>query len=220
MTSDDRGNADLQAKAVITRLEALVDLWPGFQERLRGGSGEMHLALRGPLGRPEDLRGPVTLIGRGGIFTVENVDELYASHPFKELSARLMLEGGGQVRFERIRMVGPKANIDARGLVSADGRVHIRGKGWFPEAFTKKLVRPRFLWPVAKLVGFRRLKSDFEIEGTLREARLDVGITDSLLWKLAIRKRVPKPLRRIATGDVPLWFADANRRAVASASRK
>ncbi len=215
VTSDDRGNADLQAKAVVTRLEALVDLWPGFKDRLRGGSGEMHLALKGPLGRPRDLRGPVTLIGRGGSFTVENVDELYASHPFEELSARLLLEGAGQVRFQEIRMRGPKANLDGRGLITGKGQVDIRGKGWFAEGFTKKLFKPRILWPVAKLVGFRRLKSDFKIRGTLREARLDAGITDGLLWKLAIRKRVPEPLRRIATGDVPLWSADNKSRVAA-----
>lgn len=211
VTADDRGQADIRMTAKVSKLETLVDLWPGFSDRLRGGSGELSLALQGPLKKPRDLAGPVQITGRGGSFTVENVDELYAEHPFEELSTRLMLQRGGQVRIDEIKMRGPKANVDGKGVVTSDGRVDIRGKGWFAEGFTKKLVKPKILWPIAKLVGLKRIKSNYKIQGTLRQAKLDMSITDTLLWKLAIKKKVPEPLRRIAMGDVPLWSANDNR---------
>lgn len=205
VSSDDRGIAKLQARANIEKLEALVDLWPGFKDRLRGGRGEMTLALQGPLHRPRQLAGDVFIAGRDGKLTVENVDELYAVQPFEELSLDLKLHSDGSVDIDSARMRGPRANLDGKGKVRANGKLHVEGEGWFTEAYTKKLVKPKILWPIAKLVGYRRIKSHYELDGTLREARLDLGITDSLLWKLAIKKRVPEPLRKIATGDAPVW---------------
>lgn len=209
VVAQDGGSARIDARAEITRLDDLVDLWPGFKDRLRGGRGELTLALSGPLRRPRDLAGPVTLIGRNGTLTVAGVDELYAEQPFDELSTRLTLQSGGAVRLEQVRMRGPKANLDGQGLVTVDGRVRGEGKGWFTEQFTKKLVKPRILWPIAKLVGYRRLKSDFKVDGTMADARLHLGITRSLAWKLAIKKKVPEPLRKIALGEAPLWSGEA-----------
>lgn len=208
VSSNDRGIAKLQARANIEKLESLVDLWPGFKDRLRGGRGEMTLDLHGPLRKPRQLAGDVFIAGRDGALTVENVDELYAVQPFEELSMDLDLHSDGSVSIASAKMRGPKANLDGKGKVQANGKLHVEGQGWFTEAYTKKLVKPKFLWPIAKLVGYKRIKSRYELDGTLREARLDLGITDSLLWKLAIKSRVPEPLRKIATGDAPVWSAD------------
>ena len=208
VTSNDRGIAKLQGRANIEKLDALVDLWPGFKNRLRGGRGEMTLALHGPLRHPRQLAGDVFIAGRDGALTVENVDELYAVQPFDELSMDLDLHSDGSVTIASTKMRGPKANLDGKGLVQANGKLHVEGQGWFTEAYTKKLVKPKILWPIAKLVGYKRIKSRYELDGTLQEARLDLGITDSLLWKLAIKKRVPEPLRKIAMGDAPVWSSE------------
>jgi len=214
VVSDDRGIADLTARADIRKLEALVDLWPGFANRLRGGRGELVLALRGPLRRPRELAGTVDIIGRDGVLTVENVDELYATQPFDEFSTRLLLSSGGGVRLDSVKLRGPRANLDGQGTVTADGRVQAKGKAWFSEAYTKQLIKPKFLRPLARLVGIKRIKSDYKVSGTLQEARLDMDITRSLLWKTVIKKKVPEPLRNIATGDAPIWSGDgaANQR--------
>jgi hypothetical protein len=209
VVASDNGSAQIDAKANLARLEALIDLWPGFADRIKGGSGEMTLALQGPLRKPRDLAGTVKIAGRGGALTVENVDPLYATQPFDELSTVLKLQKGGQVQLQQITMRGPKANMRGVGLVTADGKVSGKGEAWFSEQFTRKLIKPGFLRPIARLVGLKRIKSKFEVHGTLRKAKLDLGITDTLLWKLAIKNRVPQPLRKIATGDAPLWNADA-----------
>jgi hypothetical protein len=154
------------------------------------------------------MSGTIDIKGSGGVLTVENVDELYASHPFEEFNTHIMLPGDGSVRLANVKLRGPKANLDGRATIFASGKVEGKGNAWLTSAFTKKLVKPRFLYPLAKLVGWGRVKSRFEVHGTLREARLDMGITDSIVWKLAIRKRVPEPLRRIATGDAPIWSGD------------
>jgi hypothetical protein len=167
----------------------------------------MTLALQGPLRKPRQLAGNVFIAGRDGALTVENVDELYAVQPFNELSLDMNLHSDGSVSIASAKMRGPKANLDGKGKVQASGKLHVEGQGWFTEAYTKKLVKPKFLWPVAKLIGYKRIKSRYELDGSLQEARLDLGITDSLLWKLAIKKRVPEPLRKIAQGDAPVWSA-------------
>jgi len=208
VTSDDHGIAKLQARANVEKLEALVDLWPGFKDKLRGGRGEMTLALQGPLRKPRQLAGDVFIAGRDGALTVENVDELYAVQPFDELSMDMNLHPDGSVRLSSVKMRGPKANLDGKGVIQANGKLHVEGQGWFTEAYTKKLVKPKFLWPIAKLVGYKRIKSRYELDGSLQEARLDLGITDSLLWKVAIKKRVPEPLRKIALGDAPVWSSE------------
>jgi hypothetical protein len=208
VVSDDRSIADITMKAMISRLEPLVDLWPGFQDRLRGGRGEMTLALHGPLRRPQDLKGPVDIIAREAVLTVEAVDELYAEHPIDRFTARLVLAGGGAVRIEQARMRGPKSNVDAQGTITAGGKVTLKGKGWFTKAFTKKVVKPRFLYPLARFIGYGRMHSDFKVDGTLRQAKLKMAITNSLLWKIGMKRKVPENLRKIATGKAPLWSVD------------
>lgn len=217
VAADERGNAAIRASGRISRLEALVDLWPGFRDRIQGGRGELTLDLKGPLRRPRELAGTVDLVARDGVLTVENVDELYATHPFELFRTRMVLSSDRRVALKQITMRGPKTNLDGKGRVQADGTLYGKGKAWFTESFSKKLVKPRFLWPLAKLAGFRRISSRWKVHGTLSEARLDLGITDSLAWKLGMRKRVPEPLRKIATGDAPLWQVDfADRRHVAA----
>ncbi|HTE17763.1 MAG TPA: hypothetical protein VK689_05200, partial [Armatimonadota bacterium] len=208
VVSDDRGIADMSARVDIAKLEAIVDLWPGFKDRLRGGSGEMTVALHGPLRQPRKLAGTVNIIGRNGVLTVEDVDELYAVQPFDEMSARMKLASNGQVVMEEVKMRGPKANVDGRAVVTADGRVQGKGKAWFTRDYTKKLVKPRFLYPLVKLIGYGQLKSDYKLMGTLREARLTMAITRSLIWKVGMKKKVPEHLRKIAKGETPLWSAD------------
>jgi hypothetical protein len=208
VTSDDQGNAALLVRGDIQRLEALVDLWPGFKDRLRGGSGSLDLVLNGPLRAPRKMEGTVLIAGRNGALTVESVDELYAVQPFDELSLSLRRYRDGRVDVKSAKMRGPKANLDGKGTIQANNKLHIEGRAWFTEAFTKKLIKPKILWPLAKLIGKRQIKSAFELDGTLQEARLDLGITDSVLWGLAIKKRVPEPLRKIATGDAPIWSTD------------
>jgi len=221
VVADDRAVGDLQFRGEISRLEPLLDLWPTFKDRVREGRGEMVLALHGPLRRPQEMRGTVDLSARDGSLTLANVPELYAVHPFTELSARLTLVGGGEVRIEKSTMRGPKANMDATGVVTADGRVHLEGKSWFTDKFTKKVFKPRFLYPLAKLFGFGKLKSGFEVDGTLQEGRLTMGITDSTIWKLGVRKEVPERLRKIAKGEVPLWSSpSAEKVAVTRSSGK
>ncbi|MGV3722618.1 MAG: hypothetical protein ACO1SX_17065 [Actinomycetota bacterium] len=208
VSSDDKGNAALRVRGDIERLEALVDLWPGFKDRLRGGSGSLDLVLNGPLRAPRKMEGTALIAGRNGALTVESVDELYAVQPFDELSLSLQLYRDGRVDVKSARMRGPKANLDGKGTIQANNKLHIEGRAWFTEAFTKKLIKPKILWPLAKLIGKRQIKSAFELDGTLQQARLDLGITDSVLWGLAIKKRVPEPLRKIATGDAPIWSTD------------
>jgi hypothetical protein len=208
IVSSDRGIATIDARGEIEKLEALVDLWPGFKDRIRGGRGELTMGLRGPLRHPRQMAGSILIAGRDGALTVENVDELYAVQPFDELSLLLGLEPDGRVKVTSAKMRGPKANLDGKGLIRANGKLHIEGKAWLTQAYTKKLVKPKILWPIAKLVGYKQIKSAWELDGSLREAKLDLGITDSLLWKVAIKKRVPEPLRKIATGDAPVWSAD------------
>jgi hypothetical protein len=220
VVSDDRGLADVTARAEITKLDDLIDLWPGFKNRVRGGRGELTVALQGPLRRPREFAGTVNITGKGGVLKVENVDEIYATQPFDVMNTRMKLGSGGRVTLEQVTMHGPKANMEGRGVITAAGQVQGDGKAWFTEQFTRKLVKPRFLWPVAKLVGLRRLKSDFTVRGSLREARLDMSITRTALWRVAIKRKVPEPLRRIATGDVPLWSVggyEPNRTRTASA---
>jgi hypothetical protein len=92
--------------------------------------------------------------------------------------------------------------------VAANGKVQGKGKAWFTKEYTKKLIQPKFLRPIAKIAGYKQIKSSWELEGTMRTAHLDLGITDSLLWKLAVKKKVPAEFRRIAQGDAPLWSTD------------
>jgi len=205
VTSDDAGNANLRVRGDIQRLEALVDLWPGFKDRLRGGSGSLDLALNGPLRTPAKLAGTVLIAGRNGALTVENVDPLYAVQPFEEMSLSLVRYSDGRIDVKSARMRGPKANLDGKGVIRANNKLHIEGRAWFTEAYTRQIIRPKILWPLAKLIGKRQIKSAWELDGTVREAKLDLGITDSVLWGLAIKKRVPEPLRKIATGDAPIW---------------
>ena len=40
-------------------------------------------------------------------------------------------------------------------------------------------------------------------------ARLALGITKSLAWKMAIKNKVPEDMRKIALGQAPLWSTDA-----------
>ena len=207
VTSNDSGIARIRARGEISKLQALIDLWPGLTDRVKGGSGEMTLDLRGPLRRPAELAGTVNLMGRGGVLAMEDVSTPYGEEPFDELGMRLQL-GGGEVRMDDVKMRGPKANLDGSAVVSADGRVTGKGKAWFTDKFTRTLIKPPFLASVARVFGFRQLKSDFKVDGSLRDARLHMGITKSVLWKLAIRKKVPEPLRKIATGDAPLWQSE------------
>jgi hypothetical protein len=209
VSAADGGSATVEGRGEVTRLQALVDLWPAFDDRVKGGRGEMRFSLHGPLKRPARMAGTIDLVGRDGVLTVEDVDPLYATHPFDELSTRLALPGDGRVFWHDVKMRGPKANLDGEGLITADGKVTGKGKAWFTEKYTRQLIKPKFLRPVARLVGFKRVKSDFKLDGTLAEARLHMGITKSLLWKVAIKNKVPAPLRKIATGDAPLWSGDA-----------
>jgi len=97
-------------------------------------------------------------------------------------------------------------------VVGADGRIQGKGEAWFSERFTRSLIKPGFLRPIARLVGFKRLKSRYTVVGTTQRAKLDMSITDSLLWKFVVKKQVPKPLQRLATGEVPLWSVDQPQR--------
>lgn len=207
--ADDRGIADIRGRAEVTRLQELVNLWPGFAGRIRGGSAQMTLRLHGPLRQPNAFSGVVDLKAAGGELTVAEVDPLYSTHPFEELSGHIVLTGaGGPVRLEKLRMRGPKASLDGTGLVAVNGKVSVKGKAWFSSRYTKQIVKPKILYPVAVIAGLGRIKSSFEVNGSLREARLSLGITKSLAWKVAIKDRVPPPLRLIALGQTPLWSGD------------
>ncbi len=207
VTAADSGNSDIRMRAEITRLETLVDLWPSFKDRIAGGRGTMRLSLSGPVRRPADWTGDVVIAARDGAVTVEDVDELYSKHPFDVARLRMVLAKGGAVRMSEIHLRGPKANLDGTGTVTSGGRVDMGGKAWFTADFTKKIVKPSILYPLAKLVGHGKAHSRWEVEGTLKRARLEMGITKSLLWKLG-KKKVPEPLRDIATGKTPLWSVD------------
>lgn len=201
----DGGSADVQARVNITRFEPLIDLWPGFKDRVVGGSGEMVVALRGPLRQPRRLAGTVDVRVTGGALTLEDLDPLYAHQPFDELSTRMVLSSNGAVQLQKVRLRGPKANLDGEAKIAPDGVLYGDGKAWFSKQYTKQLVKPKFLYPIAKLIGHGKLHSRFEVHGTLRRAMLDMGIKDSLLWKAGLKKKVPEPLRAIATGKAPIW---------------
>jgi hypothetical protein len=208
ISTNDSGIADLNFRGEIDKLEALIDLWPSFNDRVRGGQGELVVAVRGPLRNPRAMKGTVDIAGRGGALTIENVSELYAVHPFEEMSTHLVLPGDGSVVIDSTKMRGPKSNLDGSGVVTADGRVELKGKAYFTDSFTKKVFKPKFLYPIARLFGWGKLKSDYQVKGTLAEARLTMGITKNTIWKLGVKNEVPEHLRKIATGEKPLWSAD------------
>ncbi|WP_446918201.1 hypothetical protein, partial [Klebsiella pneumoniae] len=81
--------------------------------------------LRGPLRHPRQMAGTALIAGRDGKLTVENVEELYAVQPFEELSMLLNFEPDGRVHINSAKMRGPKANLDGKGIVRADGRLHV-----------------------------------------------------------------------------------------------
>ena len=209
VVADDRWHAQIRGDAAIQRLEALVDLWPGFKDRVRGGRAEMKVALNGPLTEPRRLAGTIDVLGRDGVLTVSGVDALYGEQPFDTFGTQLVMPGSGAVRLEKIKMRGPRSNFDGRAEVAADGRVSARGDAWFTSRYTKKLFKPKILYPLASLVGLGRLKSRFEVNGTVNRAHLDLAITRSAVWRVAIKKKVPEDLRLIATGKAPLWSGEA-----------
>lgn len=216
VVATDRGGANVQAKVDIARLEPLVDLWPGFKDRIVGGRGEMTIAVRGPLRQPRRLAGTIAIRSTGGMLTVENVDPLYAEQPFDELTTLMELPGNGGARLTDVKLRGPKANLDGEATISPEGVVAGKGRAWFSKAYTKQLIKPKFLYPIAKLVGHGKLNSRFEVHGTLARARLDMGIKDSLLWKVGMKKKVPEDLRRIAVGEAPLWGSPVTERVAGS----
>lgn len=216
VTAVDRGPATVRAKVNIARLEPLIDLWPGFKDRISGGHATMTVNLSGPLKQPRRLAGNIDIDAAGGVLTVAGVDELYSQHPFDEFSTRLRLRGDGGTLIESVKLIGPRANLDGSGKVHPDGTLEGGGKAWFSKEYTKKVFRPKFLYPVAKLFGHGKLHSRFELHGTIQQARLDMGIKDSLLWKAGLKKKVPEPLRSIATGKTPLWDATAGEKVAGS----
>jgi hypothetical protein len=205
ITAVDHAGATINADANIAQLESLVDLWPGFKGRIDGGHAEMTLALHGPLRQPRQMAGTVDIRAAGGVLTVRNVDPIYAEHPFDELTTKMVLKGDGAVLFQDVKMRGPHANLDGTGKVLADGAVEGKGQAWFAKDYTKKIFKPKFLYPVAKLFGQGKMHTRYELHGTLASARLDLGIKDSVLWKLGLKKKIPESLREIAIGKAPLW---------------
>jgi len=208
VVADDRWIATIRAKGVIDHLEPLVDLWPSLADKVQGGHGDLTVALHGPLRQPTALAGTVDLHGKDTTLNIAGVDPKFGTQPFEELGIHMVLPGNGAVRLATVRVRGPKVNMDGDGIVTASGKLSAKGKAWLTSRYTKQLFKPKFLYPVASAVGLGRIKTDFEIHGTAQEARLDLGITDSLLWKLGIKSKVPEDLRKLATGQVPLWSTD------------